>query len=337
MFQRIIVIFLLLSPIDHLYAQQSPQYTQYVYNSFLLNPAVAGIENYTDLRIGNRVQWKGLEGAPNTSYVSVHAPLGKDFLFDNANSISGQGDNPMTRSYLQNYQAASPHHGLGLSAIIDQAGPLKRTDVNASYAYHLGLSSKLNVSVGIGAGISQVAVDISKIVLEDNSDALLVNNNNTKIAPNLKMGIWLYGPRFYGGLSIHYLSREGIGSNGGSSVVLNKSQSQWFASAGYKLYLSENIAVFPTMLLNYTKVMPLSAEANLKVAFSDKFWLGGGYRRQDSFSANFGVNLGYLLNMAYAYDFTTSKLNTVTRGTHEFVLGILLNNRYRVNCPQKNW
>ena len=83
--------------------------------------------------------------------------------------------------------------------------------------------------------------------------------------------------------------------------------------------------------------MPLSAEANLKVAFSDKFWLGGGYRRQDSFSANFGVNLGYLLNMAYAYDFTTSKLNTVTRGTHEFVLGILLNNRYRVNCPQKNW
>jgi hypothetical protein len=39
------------------YAQQKPQYTQYIFNNFLLNPAVAGIENYTDVKLGYRSQW----------------------------------------------------------------------------------------------------------------------------------------------------------------------------------------------------------------------------------------------------------------------------------------
>jgi len=46
-------------------AQQKPQYTQYVFNSYLLNPAVSGIENYTDMKAGYRSQWSGLQGARN--------------------------------------------------------------------------------------------------------------------------------------------------------------------------------------------------------------------------------------------------------------------------------
>jgi len=58
------------------FAQQKPQYTQYVMNNFILNPAIAGIENYVDLKAGYRAQWQGLDGAPVTSYISIHAPIG---------------------------------------------------------------------------------------------------------------------------------------------------------------------------------------------------------------------------------------------------------------------
>ena len=87
-----------------LFAQQKPQYTQYVFNNLLLNPAVTGIENYTDVKAGYRTQWTGLSGAPVTSYLTVDAPLGKAFLQGDATAFpAGGGENPSSRLYTQNY------------------------------------------------------------------------------------------------------------------------------------------------------------------------------------------------------------------------------------------
>ena len=57
-------------------AQQRPQYTQYALNNFLTNPAVGGIESYADLRTSYRGQWAGIEGAPETFYVTFHGSIG---------------------------------------------------------------------------------------------------------------------------------------------------------------------------------------------------------------------------------------------------------------------
>src|SRR3978361_1652803 len=95
-------------------AQQKPQYTQYVFNNYLLNPAVTGIENYTDVKAGYRSQWTGLQGAPITSYITIDAPLGDNFLQGDATAFPAQGGvNPSSRLYTQNYMAAEPHHGIG--------------------------------------------------------------------------------------------------------------------------------------------------------------------------------------------------------------------------------
>jgi hypothetical protein len=51
-------------------AQQKPHYTQYVLNQYIINPAISGIENYTDVKISARDQWVGLAGAPKTSYLT---------------------------------------------------------------------------------------------------------------------------------------------------------------------------------------------------------------------------------------------------------------------------
>ena len=78
-------------------------------------------------------------------------------------------------------------------------------------------------------------------------------------------------------------------------------------------------------------------DLNMKFQYQDYFWFGGGYRYQDGFSGMFGLNISNTFNLGYSYDFTTSQLNTVSRGSHEILLGFLIGNRYGDWCPRNNW
>lgn len=90
-------------------AQQRPHYTQYVINPFLVNPAIAGIENYTDLKMGVRDQWVGLNGAPKTTYFTIHSPLGKkDDYSTSATSFEVPGENPRGQAYWRPKFAYAP-------------------------------------------------------------------------------------------------------------------------------------------------------------------------------------------------------------------------------------
>src|SRR5438552_16431688 len=87
-------------------AQQRPHYTQYILNNYILNPALSGIENYTDLKLSARDQWIGFEGRPQTFYISAHAPIGKKDYKTSATSFNVPGQNPRGTSYWQNYTAS---------------------------------------------------------------------------------------------------------------------------------------------------------------------------------------------------------------------------------------
>src|ERR1700760_1168667 len=95
-------------------AQQQPQYTQYIINNYILNPALTGIENYTDIKLSHRHQWVGLQDAPVTTYFTIHTPLGKKDYRTTATSASVPGENPRGERYWEDYTAAEPHHGIGL-------------------------------------------------------------------------------------------------------------------------------------------------------------------------------------------------------------------------------
>lgn len=333
------VIAVLLSAFSFLitFGQQKPQYTQYVLNGFLLNPALAGIENYTDLKIGYRNQWQGIEGAPVTSFASVNTPLGNKFLYGSATAFGGQEDNPMNRSYKQNYMAAEPHHGIGLQLANDKTGPFSRTDMSLSYAYHLGLTEKLNVSLGISAGLSQIRIDGTKLNAENPADASLPYNSRSQVSPDAGAGLWLYGPSFFAGVSAQQLLPQKLSFARNASAENGKLEPHFFVTGGYKFFLSEEIALMPSVMAKYVRPAPLSVDLNCKLAFTEKFWVGGSYRKGDSYSAMTGFNLGHLVNISYSYDFTSSELNTITNGTHEIVLGLLLNNRYRLNCARRHF
>jgi type IX secretion system PorP/SprF family membrane protein len=316
-------------------AQQRPQYTQYVFNNYLLNPALSGIENYTDVKLGYRSQWTGLEGAPVTSYFSVNAPIGNRFLQGDATAFpAGGGLNPSSRSYTQNYMAAEPHHGIGLMVVSDKTGPITQTNIDATYAYHLGLTETLNLAVGVSAGVSHNVIDVSKLTYVDQNDPTINNITGSQWKPDLGVGVWAYSSNYFFGASVQQILPQNLYVTTSTTAVQNKTVPHYFVTGGVKLFVSDDITLMPSALLKFIAPVPVTFDVNMKMSFRDKFWIGGSYRRNDSYAALVGFNLSSLVNVGYSYDFTTSALNTVSHGSHEIVLGILLNNRYKVTCPQ---
>ncbi len=146
-----------------LQAQQKPHYSQYVLNQYILNPALTGIENYVDVKLSHRHQWVGLEGAPVTTYATVHGALGKRDYRTSATSYRVPGENPRGRSYWEEYTAAEPHHGIGLQVINDRTGPLNTFSAYATYAYHIGIGVRTSLAAGFGAGITNLSLNSSKL------------------------------------------------------------------------------------------------------------------------------------------------------------------------------
>jgi len=316
-------------------AQQKPQYTQYVFNSLLFNPALSGIENYTDVKAGYRNQWTGLQGAPQTSYLSLSAPLGSDFLYGDATEMPASGgDDPMSRQYSQYYQAAAPHHGIGFTLVSDKAGPITATNIDATYAYHIGITSKLNLSLGVAAGVSRTNLNTSELSLENAFDPAVDNASNAQWNPDLGVGIWAYSSDYFVGISAQQVLPQKLYFSTNIAYDQSKTTPHYYFTAGYKLFMSDDVALLPSFLIIGVKPVPVSYAINMKVSFKDVLWIGGSYRKDDSFGVLAGFNISSLINVGYSYDITTSALNTVSYGSHEIVLSLLLNNRYKVTCPQ---
>lgn len=313
-----------------LHAQQRPQYTQYLFNSFLINPAVAGIERYADVKLGGRSQWHGVEGAPQTAYLSAHFPINGRHIQDGALSFAEGGYNPYSRGFSHRYRASAPHHGAGIVVQHDRAAQFIRTDALLAYAYHLRVAETVNLSAGINAGFSQVRLDLAGI--DNPSDPVLANYADSRISPELGVGIWLYGARFFAGVSAQQLLGNPLAFSDHAQRM--GGHQQFFLMAGYKLHLGSEMALVPSVLFKQMGRMPFVGDYNLKLAFRDRLWVGGGYRNHESFSAMAGFNISALLNVSYSYDFSTGPVRTLAHGSHEVVLGFLLNNRYKVYCPQ---
>ncbi len=316
------------------FAQQRPQYTQYVFNNYLLNPAVTGIENYTDMKAGYRSQWTGLQGAPVTSYLTINTPIGADFVQGDATSMPGGGGvDPYSRSYMQDYQASAPHHGIGFMVVSDKTGPITQTNMDVSYAYHLGITNKLNLALGIAAGLNHISLNTNEITLENPLDPAISNGNNSQWKPDLNAGIWAYSANYFIGASVQQLLKENLYFNTSSSITQSQTVPHYFFTAGLKLPVGDDLSFLPSVLVKLIQPVPTTFDINLKMAFQDVFWVGASYRKDDSFGALAGFNISSTINVGYSYDFTTSALNTVSNGSHEIVIGILLNNRYKLRSP----
>lgn len=321
-------------------AQQRPHYTQYILNPYVLNPALTGIENYTDIKLSYRNQWVGFPGAPQTVYATIHTPIGKEDYRTSATSFGVPGENPRGKQYWEEYTAAEAHHGVGASVVNYKTGYINRFYATASYAYHLGLTPKLNLSAGFAAGISGVNVDASKIQLANPVDPAIggFTSELRKIKPELNAGLWLYSDKFFAGASVQQIIPQKINLVD-DNLYKSTLVPHVFVTTGYRVLVGEDVNVMPSVMLRYIPSMPLYVDVNVKAQYQDRFWIGGNYRIKEGFAAMAGFNISNVVNVGYSYDVNNSKylLQYAQRGTHEIVIGFLLGNKYGDLCPRRVW
>jgi len=273
-------------------SQQLPQYTQYMLNEMAINPAVAGKDEFADVRSNNRYQWVGITDAPRTYMLTLHGPI-KD-----------------------------KNMGLGMNLYTDIVGPTRRTGLNFSYAYHMKMKDDMFLSMGLSAGILQWGIDGSKLYLRDEGDENLLSTYQTTYVPDFGAGIYFHKKdRFYVGVSLPQIYQapiklyEGAGKN---SKIVN----HFNFNAAYKFDLGDDFKIEPSFLVKYAIPAPPKLDVGARVIYQEQIWLGGAYRHNDAFTALVGYFYKNYLMIGYSYDFTTTNIKKYSSGTHEIMLGI---------------
>lgn len=340
--KKIVAIYMLFSVLNA-DAQQKPIYSQYILNNYIINPAVSGIENYTDLKFSYRSQWGGIDGAPVTSYMSIQGPIGKKDYRTSATSFQVPGENPRGHSYMEEYTAPEPHSGAGLIVMSDKTGYINRWGAYGTYAYHKGLNPRTTLSAGFLVGMTSVSIDATKInwgtVNQDDPAVGYASGDISKIKPEVGAGLWLYGAEYFVGVSVLNIVPAKMkfvtDPKYGSSFLPH-----YFITGGYKFFLNDDLTLMPSVMVQYIQPAPPQVYTNFKLQYLDKAWIGSSFRFGDQlggFSAMAGINVSNTFNVGYAYDVAPSALSQYSRNTHEIIVGFLIGNKYDDSCPRQNW
>jgi len=326
-------------------AQQKPYYTQYILNNYIINPALSGIENYTDVKLSYRNQWAGISGAPTTMYLSVQGPINKQDYRTSATGFQIPGENPRGEAYWEDYTAPQPHSGIGMIAVNDKTGYINRTSVYGTYAYHLGLSGRTSLALGFLGGITNISLDRTQVNYgtggDPNDPAVGYNNTDLKkLTPEVGAGLWLYSKNYFVGASVMNIV-PGKASFSEVNGYGNVFAPAYFLTGGYRMLLGGDMSLLPSVMIQSVSGVPVQAAVNVKLQYMDLVWFGGSYRFTDElggYSAMAGINVSNTFNVGYAYDMSTdARLQSYTGGTNEIIIGFLINNKYGDTCPRNVW
>ncbi|MBO0592845.1 type IX secretion system membrane protein PorP/SprF [Cellulophaga sp. E16_2] len=280
-----LLLFCLVVPVYMLCAQQPPQYTQYMYNTMVLNSGYTGTSSKIEALLLHRSQWLGIDGAPENQSFSIHGKLKEKI-------------------------------GLGLSATNDNLGAANAIEINGNFAYEIRTGYYTKLSLGINAGVNLLNIDYTKGIYNNQQDPLF-QENLSSTRPILGFGAFFYGTNWYTGLSTQNILNSQIFDD--SELVTNR-KSQYYLMGGYVFDLSERLKFKPTVLTKYVSAAPLTVDVSGNFLIDEKLSLGLAYRYDDAVSALAGFNLSEKFFIGYAYDYTLTDLNNYNDGSHEIIL-----------------
>ncbi len=287
--KKLYIIILLLAAVE-MHGQQDPQYTQYMYNMNVINPAYAGSRENLSFGLLYRTQWVGIDGAPKTGTFFGHLPVGEKV-------------------------------GLGLSVISDEIGPVKETNAYADFSYTLQLGGPHRLAFGIKAGATFHDRGLGDLDLIDAGDPFF--NNVTGVTPNVGAGVFYYTDHYYLAFSVpNILSSVKLDANG---TEYGTEVSHYFLTGGYVFQVSPNTKLKPSFMVKSAFEAPTSFDVNLNALFFEKFEIGASYRLDDSFSGLINFAITPSLRIGYAYDAVQSDIKRYAPSSHEFMLLFDLN------------
>lgn len=276
-------------------AQQTEHYTQYEFNQFAFNPAIAGTKSCIDIRTGYRFQWVGIDGAPQTGFINAHAPLrlGK--------RSGGYG----------------PKHGIGGMLKRDAFGPFSLLQLEADYALHIPISRFWKISMGVGFGFKQFNFAADQLTTELPDPSIPSSSQSFLVFPDAKVGFWAAGKKTYMGLSVHNLFGNQIEQFGTNT----KLQRHIYLTAGHRMSLEKKWSLIPSFFMLWTARTPIDFHLSALMDLDNKFAFGLGLRRTDAITAQVRVKLFNFISIGYSFDFIISKLNKNMWYTHEITSG----------------
>ena len=283
-------------------AQQDPQYTQYMYNTMVVNPAYAGSTGSLEAVLLHRSQWVGIDGAPQTQSFTIHTPLANDKI------------------------------GLGFSAVNDKLGPSNELYLDGNFSYTIALGYDHKLAFGLKAGARMLNVDWSKGRFYNPDDALLNNNINNRLKPSLGAGIYYYTDKWYVGASIPSFLRGDYYDDIQESVVYERLH--YYLMGGYVFDFSDNFKFKPAILVKAVSGAPIVTDFSANFLIQ-KLTVGASYRLDDSMSALVGLQISDSFFVGYSYDYSVTNLNKYNDGSHEIILRYQLQKRSsRIKSPR---
>ncbi len=313
-------------------AQQRMQYSQYLTNAYLQNPAFAGMEDYGDLRLGYSHQWAGFEGAPRGLFLTGHTRIHSSEPTQSVTSTTSlpapaRGQYQPTEATSTSTTSRPPGLKIGVGGTVysEQTGPISYNGVSAGFSTHILMVPKRVVYVSVGGNVELMnyRVNPNEVSLTDANDIAVMGAMTNLFLPGLNAGVSVYNDRFFLSAATRQLLRNRIQINP-NNPFLSRLAVHYHFMAGYRISLNESTKLIPTAALRYVDPAPASWEIGARIDFKDNFQLGASYRHQDAIVVLIGLKLWEEFTLLYSYDFTTSNLRNQSAGTHGISLGYRL-------------
>ena len=289
----------------HGYAQQTPLYTQYMFNGLVINPAYTGSHESMTTTFAARSQWTGLKGAPQTQVASMHSPL------------------KFSRS------------AAGVVFVHDKASVINQYMAYGTYAYRIPLSKNAKLAVGGQAGFSFYQANLSDLTIYTQNGQVdpTFSQNENRLLPNLGIGAYYYSKKSYIGISLPTLINNRW--NNQDPYTQARQKRHYFLSAGHVFTLSSNLKFKPNVLLRWEEGGPFQYDINANMLIHEIVWVGVSYRMKDSIDGLLELILSKDLRLGYSYGYPTSSLSSVQTGTHEVVLNYRINRNKHIVYPPR--
>lgn len=282
------------------YAQQQVQFTQYMFNNLIINPAYAGADEGLSLTFMNRSQWSEIKNAPRTQTLAAHT------LSDNKRM------------------------GIGLTLQNDRMGAQKNMHGLLVYAYHLKTGRNSFLSMGIQGGFRNNKRDYTGLTGSAN-DPLASELTINRTTFDFGTGFFFRARNLRAGLSAPSLLTERVQLN--DTIRMSLWERNVFGFASYVIKINEYVDLMPSTLIKYAPNLPISFDANVSVIYRKALTLGVSFRQNESVDFLLKARITEQFQIGYAYDHPVGDVRRISNGSNEIMAGYLLkpNRRHHYN------
>ena len=301
--RTIIIIIASLFVYANAISQQNAQYSQYLFNQLVINPAYAGAKGMVNVNGIYSSQWSGLDGAPTTVSLSIEGPL---------------------------YTSM----GAGLHVVQDEIGAQTQTSVYGSYAYKVRLSQNWRLSMGLAAGVSYFSINGEKFSSFDENlnDPSIPLTREVASRFDTKAGLFIFSKKFYAGFSVSDLTAN---VKSPEDLLVTGQVQHFYLTAGYVFKINDNFKFKPGFLIKEDFRAMTNVDLNAYFLFKDRFWLGAtvrtgadifnnpdldnSLRYRDALVLMADVNITDNFRIGYSYTYSMTALSNFAG--HEVLLG----------------